>query len=197
MSAEQLRHYQVGKQDKHAARYYRIRRCLAHGDGAAFYRIAEECRYAGDDESEDDGFDDAAPYVPFHEHVLQPVFQVYGIHHVSEPAGAEGTYDACKNAEHHQDGNHGHHSRDFGQDEVVGRVDAHDFQRVNLLGHPHGSQFGGDVRAYLARQYKTHDGRGELQQHDFARHVAYCPSRHPRAFDVQFDLYGNYGTDEE
>ena len=192
-----MRHHQVGEEDEHAARHHRIRRSLAHVDGAALDRIAEEGRHAGDDEGKDYGLDDAHPHIPFDEHILQAVLQVYGIHHLAKPAGAEGAYDACKDAENHQDGDHCHHGRYLGEDEEVGGVDAHDFQRVYLLRHAHRAQLRGDVGAHLACQDKTHDGRGELQQHDFARHVAHRPTGHPRALDVQLDLYGDDRADEK
>ena len=192
-----MRHHQVGEEDEHAARHHGVRRCLAHVDGAALHGVAEEGRHAGDDEGEDHGLDDAHPHVPLDEHVLQAILQVDGIHHVAEPAGAEGADDAREDAEHHQDGDHRHHGRNLGQDEEVGRVDAHDFQGVYLLRHAHRAQLGGDVGAYLARQDEAHDGRGELQQHDFPRHVAHRPARHPRALDVQLDLYRDDRADEE
>ena len=194
---KQLCQHQVGKQDEHAAAHHGVGRRLAHGDAAALYGVAEESRHAGDDEGEDDGLDDAHPHVPLDEHVLQAIFQVDGVHHLSEPTGAEGTDDACKDAEDDQDRYHRNHGCYFGQYQVVGRVDSHDFQRVDLLGDAHGAQLGGDVRPHLARQDEAHDGGRKLQQHDFAGHIAHRPARHPGTFDVQFDLYGDDCADKK
>lgn len=189
--------YQVGEQNQHAAGHYRVGRCLAHFDGATFHRIAEEGRYAGNDEGKEQRLDDAAPDEPFHKHILQTVFQICGCHDTAEPAGSEGTDDTGKDAEYHQQRNHGDHGRYFGQNQVAGRIDTHNLQGVNLLGDAHGAQLRGNVRAYLACQNEAHDGRRELQQQDFAGHVAHGPARHPRTFDVQFDLDGDDGADEE
>ena len=91
----------------------------------------------------------------------------------------------------------GNQSQNLRKNQIARRVDTHDVEGINLLGYPHGAQFGGDVGTHLACKNQTHDAGRELQQHDFSGGIARNPSRHPRTLDVEFHLDADDGTDEE
>ena len=91
----------------------------------------------------------------------------------------------------------GNQSQNLRKNQIARRVDTHDVEGINLLGYPHGAQFGGDVGTHLAGKNQTHDAGRELQQHDFSGGIARNPSRHPRTLDVEFHLDADDGTDEE
>ena len=110
---------------------------------------------------------------------------------------AVGTQDAHAAGEDDQEGHDGEHTGNLGQYEVACRVDAHDFQGVNLLRDAHGAQLGGNVRADFSGQDETHDAAGELEQHNLARGVTCHPAGHPRTLDVELHLDANHGTYEE
>ena len=110
---------------------------------------------------------------------------------------AVGTDNTHGTGENDQQGHDGHHAENLGQNQVAGRVDTHDIQRVNLLCYTHSAYLRGNVRSYLAGEYQTHDAAGEFQQHDFTRCIAAHPTGHPRRLDVQLHLDADNGTDEE
>ncbi len=90
-----------------------------------------------------------------------------------------------------------HRGDDLRQDEVRGGVDAHDLQRVDLLGDAHGADLGGDGRSHLAGQNERHDRRGELQDHGFARGVADQVLRNEGRLQVDGHLQGDDRADED
>ena len=85
---------------------------------------------------------------------------------------------------------------DLGQDQVAGRVDAHDLQRVDLFGDAHRADFGGDVRPHFAGEDQRDDRRRELQQHRLARGIADQVFRNERRLQVQRHLDRDYGAHE-
>ena len=66
-----------------------------------------------------------------------------------------------------------------------------------MLGDTHGTEFGGDTRAYLAREYETHHRGGELQDHDLTGRVADGESWDERARHIDRELDGDHRPDEE
>ena len=79
----------------------------------------------------------------------------------------------------------------------TGRNLAYNARDVYEVTRPEDVQLPSGRRTDLPCQNQTHDGGGELQQHDFAGGVTHYPTRHPRTFDVQFDLDGDNGSDKE
>ena len=106
------------------------------------------------------------------------------------------TEKADGHAVDHQQRHHQHKGRNAGQDEVAGRVDAHDFQRVYLLGDAHRADFRRDVRAHLPGQDEAHDSGRELQQQRIARHQPGGVGGQDGVLRVQFRLYRHDGPDE-
>ena len=85
----------------------------------------------------------------------------------------------------------------FGQDEIRSGIDAHDFERVDLLGDAHGADFGSDARPDLTGQNQRHDRGGELQNHGFARSVTDQRPRDEGRFEVDAHLKRDDRTDED
>jgi hypothetical protein len=194
---QQLGQEHVGEQNQHARAHHRVGGGLAHFHGAALYGIAEEGRHARDDVGEEETFDDAHPYEPLVESMLQAQRQVVGCNQVTDVGRPVGAHDAHGRREDDEERHDRDESQYFRQDKIAGRVDAHDVERVYLLRHAHGSQFRGDVRPHLSRQYQTHDGTGKLQQHHLSRGIAGHPAGHPGTLDVHFHLNADDGADEE
>ncbi len=195
-SREHVGEENVGEQDEDAAGDDGIGARLAHFHAAAFDGVAFVGRDAGDDEGIDDGLNHAAPEEPLVELIAEALGQFWhggG----AEQGGGIGANDACRHTQRDEDGHDGHEARNLGQDEEVGRIDAHDVEGVNLLGDAHRADFGSDVGADLASQDEAHDARRELEEHDFAGGVAHHHAGHPGALDVQFDLEADDGSDEE
>ena len=187
----------VGEKNEHGTRDDGCSGCFTYFYASALDGVTTIGAYTTNYKCKEETLDDAVPYEPFGELVLEAVGEVFGVDDIGKPPRGVCADDAGSDAESDQKRNHGNQACNLGKDEEVGRVDSHDFEGINLLGYPHGANFGSDVRAYLAGQDETHDGRGELQQHDFAGGVSHNKSGHPRTFDVQLDLDGDDGSDEE
>ena len=196
-SGEHLREQQVAEQDEDAAMHHGIGTGATHFDASALYRIAIERGDTADDESKEEALDNACPNEPLVELILKTIGKVVGFDDTSQPTGGISADDACADAERHQKGNHGEQRDDFGKDEKRSGVDAHDFERINLLGDAHGAQLRSNVTPHLARQDKAHDGGGELKQHDFARGVTRDKTGHPRSLDIEFDLHTDDRADKK
>ena len=187
----------VTEQDQHARRHHSVGRGLAHLHGASLDGVAEVARNTGDDEGKEEALDDAHPHKPLVEGMLQAQRQIIGRHHVADKGSGVGAHDAHRRGENHEERHDGHKAENLGQNQVVGRVHAHDVERVNLLGHAHRAKLRGDVAAHLARENQTHDGAGELQEHDLTRGVARGPTGHPRTLDVHLHLDADDGANEK
>ena len=72
--------------------------------------------------------------------MLQAQREVVGWHHVADVSRSVGTYDAHGRGENNEEGHEGHQSHDFWQNEIVGRIDTHDVERIDLLGNTHRAQ---------------------------------------------------------
>ena len=142
---QQLCEEEVGKEDEHGARNDGIRGGFADFDATAFHGVAIVGRDTGNDEGEEDGLDDAHPEEPLREGMLQTRRQVGRSDDVTDLGGGVCTNDSAECAEGDEDGNHGHESGDFGQNQIGSRIDAHDFKRIDLLRGSHGAEFGGNV----------------------------------------------------
>ena len=129
--------------------------------------------------------------------MLETECEIVGGHDMSEISGGVGTYNAHRRREDDEEGHDGDHPHDLRQDEVAGRVDTHDFQGIDLLGDAHRADLGSDIRAHLTSQNETHDGTGELEEHNLAGGIATHPTGHPRTLDVKLHLDADDRTDEE
>ena len=129
--------------------------------------------------------------------MLETDREVVGRHDMADVRGGISTHDTHRRGEDHQEWHDGDQSYDLRQDEITGRVDAHDLQGVDLLGDTHRTDLGGDIGTYLTSQDQTHDGTGELEEHDLAGGVATYPTGHPRALDIEFHLDTDDRSDKE
>ena len=152
---------------------------------------------AGYDEGEKDALDDTHPHEPRLEIVLDTRGEILHTDHISYDGGGIGSNDTHGGTEDHQEGHDGDHAENLRQNEVIGGVHPHNVECIDLLGHTHGAQLRGDVRTHLASQYQAHDGRGKLQEHDFARGITSDELGHPWTLDVDLHLYADHGADEE
>ncbi|TMA14644.1 MAG: hypothetical protein E6J85_21015 [Deltaproteobacteria bacterium] len=64
--------------------------------------------------------------------------------------------------QHGEDGRGERRRDDAGDDQVVDRIDRHRFERVDLLGDPHGSELGGYCAAHPGDDDDAGEDRGEL-----------------------------------
>ena len=129
--------------------------------------------------------------------MLKACRQIVGRKDVPYICGGVCSKDAGGRTEYDEERHDCYEAKHFGQYEETGRVDSHNVKSVNLLGNAHGSDFRGNVRPYFSCKYEAHDGRRELEQHDFACGVARNPAWHPWALNVELHLYAYYSSDEK
>ena len=65
---------------------------------------------------------------------------------------AVSTNDTCGRREDDQERHDGEQTDDFGQNQIAGRIDAHNLESVDLLGNTHGAQLWGDVGTHFSCQ---------------------------------------------
>ena len=129
--------------------------------------------------------------------MLQSGREVFGSDDMADIGRGVGSHHAQRGREDHEEGHDRHQAEYLRQDEVVGRIDTHDLQGVDLLRDAHRAQLRGDIGPHLARQDQAHDGGRKLQEHDLARGIARHPMGHPRALDIDLHLDADDGSDEE
>ena len=93
------------------------------------------------DEGEEHALDDAHPDEPGVECVLQAKREVIGGEDVADVCGAVCAHNADGRTKDNQEGHHCDEPQNLGQNEIVGRVHAHDVQGINLLGDAHRAEF--------------------------------------------------------
>ena len=121
--------------------------------------------------------------------MLQTVGEVGEREEAAYPAYDIGPDEAGGDAEGDEQRYGGYHGEDLGQQDMVGRVDAHDIQSIDLLGDAHGAYLGGDIGAYLTGEDDADDAGGELEQDDLAHGIADGETGHPGRPDVDLDLH--------
>ncbi len=119
----------------------------------------------GDDGAEDEGLDQARRDVVQIGVVKHVVPEAGGIDAQEEGADHVGGKDADANGAGSEQRHDGHHGQETRHDEIIDRVGGQGAQGVNLLGHAHGAQFGGDGRADAPGDHQAGQDRAEFAAH--------------------------------
>ena len=135
----------IGEKNQHTARNNGVSTGLAYLNGAALYEVTIKGRHTGNDKGEEKRLDNAHPEIPLREVVLHTRREVGRSDDVAQVGRSVGPDHAGRNTEGHQEGNHRHQGGNLGQNQVRGRVDTHYLERIDLLRHPHRTQFGSNV----------------------------------------------------
>ena len=164
---------------------------LAEFEGAAVDTVAVEGGNRGHDEGEDEGLGDGVYDVVYAETVGEAVDEVVHGDAAGDDDREIAAEDGEEDAEHYQHRVDNEGCDDFGQDEVGGGIDAHDFEGVDLLGDAHTADFCRDAGSEVAHQQQTDNRRAEFHHNGRPGYETHGPMRNPAAFDLHGGLRGD------